>query len=156
MLDELDARSDRTLPPDHRTSATPTTLCCSRHEWEASAVSGPSAVHLFEGWGRRRCLRPGDRRKVVRCHPSPGGSLSLSQQQLHPLLSDFGQWFVPGLDAPAWAAGSGSICIRLTGLLSIRTSKCVCGPVEFPVEPTSPISWPRFTRSPSLTPIASR
>jgi hypothetical protein len=32
-----------------------------------------------------------------------------------------------------------------------RTSKCRCGPVERPVEPTSPILRPRWTRSPSRT-----
>src|SRR5580765_2568238 len=32
-----------------------------------------------------------------------------------------------------------------------RTSKCRCGPVERPVEPTSPILRPRATTSPSFT-----
>jgi len=62
--------------------------------------------------------------------------------------------------AAAVAAGAGSdvgsSCIGSIGLLSIRTSKWVCGPVELPVEPTRPISWPRLTTSPSLTPISSR
>src|SRR2546428_633025 len=42
-----------------------------------------------------------------------------------------------------------------TGLFSIRTSKCVCGPVELPGEPTRPTSCPRWTTSPSLTTIVS-
>src|SRR5439155_593243 len=32
-----------------------------------------------------------------------------------------------------------------------RTSKCRCGPVERPVEPTAATRWPRSTRSPSFT-----
>lgn len=42
--------------------------------------------------------------------------------------------------------GSGFVCLPF-----ILTSKCKCGPVEFPVLPTYPITCPAFTSSPTDT-----
>ena len=36
--------------------------------------------------------------------------------------------------------GAGSVALP-----SSRTSKCTCGPVQLPVQPTSPIFWPALT-----------
>ena len=43
-----------------------------------------------------------------------------------------------------------------TGVPLARTSKWQCGPVELPVEPSSPMGCPAFTTSPGFTSIASR
>ena len=37
-----------------------------------------------------------------------------------------------------------------------RTSKCTCGPVQLPVQPTSPIFWPAFTYSFTATSRSER
>jgi hypothetical protein len=50
---------------------------------------------------------------------------------------------------PAAMATSSSVPTRDTS--STRTSKCRCGPVERPVEPTSAIRWPCLTMSPAFT-----
>ena len=42
------------------------------------------------------------------------------------------------------------------GIPFSRTSKCRCGPVERPVEPTFAITWPFITTSPTLTRLLDR
>ena len=49
---------------------------------------------------------------------------------------------VAGIGAPL-RKGAGS-----SGAPSMRTSKCRCGPVAKPVDPTTPIGWPLRTRAP--------
>src|SRR6185295_8450466 len=70
-------------------------------------------------------------------------------------------------EKPVILAGNGAYLARASGAAAAfdavrnlmgfcaaprkRTSKCRCGPVERPVEPTSPSLRPRCTTSPSLT-----
>ena len=89
---------------------------------------------------------------VLDANPAPGGAWqhrwdSLTMQDVHGVAD------LPGLPAPARSAARANVAVPRWFAEYEREQQV---PVERPVEPMRPISWPRFTGWPSRTSICAR